>query len=264
MDLTQVAGYRDLLAGVHVVVHCAGIAHNKGSAEAYEQVNVRGTMALADAAIAAGVKRFIFISSLNIVDPRVDDPTAMASTLPMPDTPYARSKWRGEQALEQLLGHSPCDLIIVRPGLIYDGELTANLKVLARLAHWLPLCLPETGHRAMVSRPDLAGLLVTLAQAEYDQVQTIRWVAIDGEAYSVRRIAEALGASGCLSVPLRLWRLLMALRDVATGQSVGSGWQSLAGEYWYGDRGMSSSTGATRPTETLEQRLRLEARGAEP
>ena len=69
LDLRAGADFRASLEGVKTLVHCAGLAHTRATAEEYEHVNVRATMSLADAAIAQGVGHFIYVSSMNVVPP---------------------------------------------------------------------------------------------------------------------------------------------------------------------------------------------------
>lgn len=235
LDLSANAGFRVALDGVRSVIHAAGLAHNLGSAEAYEQVNVRATMALADAAIAAGARRFIFVSSLNVVPANADDPRCRAASLPRPDTAYAHSKWRAEQTLEALFAHSSTELVIVRPALIYDLDLTANLATLHRLARRLPFALPAVGARSMIDREDLVRLLCHLALTQDALMQAVPpLVATDGECYSAKRIGRALGAKASLSLPISVWKLLSRVWDLRTHGTAGATWQSLAQDHWCG------------------------------
>lgn len=256
LDLSEPGGFRQALTGADVVIHCAGIAHNKGDAQSYEQVNVRATMALADAAIAAGVRHFIFVSSLNVMDPDYPDPRAQAARLPRPGSLYAASKWRCEQNLEHLLAYSDCRLTIVRPGLIYDRELTANLAVLRRMARWIPFKLPDTGHRCMIARPDLARLLAVLSTRTASRLDHIspteRWAAVDGEVYSARRMSEALGVRALVPLPIPIWQLVALGKDLFSGQPLGTVWGNLAGRYWRCSKDALTACDDWCPEWTLE------------
>ena len=234
LDLTSTAGYRDAVAGATTVIHCAGLAHNRAPASDYRQVNERATMALADAALAAGAKKFIFISSLNVVPAQVSSASNKAAAYPCPDGLYEQSKWRAEQALEQLLAHSSCQLIILRPALIYDLELTANLATLAGLASKLPMSLPTAGTRSMVARIDLVQLIVNVAQDQYPVSSVQRLPVTDGECYTAARIVAALGSNRQIVMPAPLWRWIARLRDRYAKLPAGSTWRSLAGQFWCG------------------------------
>jgi len=252
LDLMTTSGYRTALEGLSTVIHCGGLAHDEAAPEDYDKVNYKATMALADAALSVGVKRFIFLSTLNIVPPEGYEVDAAASSLLRPDTPYVLSKWMAEQSLEQLLRHSACELAICRPGLIYDQELTGNLATLAIMASRLPLALPSIGVRAMISRPDLVSLLILLAtQVGKLDRKTERFAVTDGERYSSRRIASALGCRASVTAPVSLWRLASFCRDVVGRKPAGATWRSLSLGGWTGVKPRLSGWRSEWTLETL-------------
>ena len=253
LDLMTTSGYRSALEGLSTVIHCGGLAHNDAPPEDYEQINYKATIALADAALSAGVKRFIFLSSLNVVPPAGHRESTAASSLPRPDTPYVLSKWKAEQGLEQLLRHSSCGLSICRPGLVYDHELTGNLAILASIVHRLPVALPAVGVRSMVSRPDLVSLLTVLAAKKGKlDTKTARFAVTDGECYSSKRIGSALGGRTAMTAPAGLWRFGSFCRDVLAGKPAGGTWRSLSSGGWTGPR---PALDGWRPEWTLETLL---------
>lgn len=235
LDLRAVSGYRQATEGVQTLIHCAGLAHNSGSSEDYERINVRGSLALADAAIASGVKRFIFISSMNVVSPVAHDPHQPVATMPCPASPYAASKWRAEEGLEALLGSSSCELHILRPALIYDRELTGNLANLASLAHLIPVRFPELGRRAMICREDLVRAIVMIVEQPFGALGIQRYGIWDGQSYSARRIANAVVGSRSLGLPNWLWRIAASARDISRRAPRGSTWSAIGEDHWVGD-----------------------------
>lgn len=252
LDLITTSGYRTALEGLSTVIHCGGLAHNEAAPEDYDKINYKATMALADAALTVGVKRFIFLSSLNLVPPAGHKENAAASSLPRPDTPYVLSKWMAEQSLEQLLRHSACELAICRPGLVYDQELTGNLVTLATIASRLPVALPSVGIRSMISRPDLVSLLILLATHEGElDGKTERFAVTDGERYSSRRIASALGCRASVTAPASLWRLVSLGRDVMGRKPAGATWRSLSLGGWTGHKPTLSGWRSEWTLETL-------------
>ena len=253
LDLMTTSGYRSALEGLSTVIHCGGLAHNDALPEDYEQINYRATIALADAALSVGIKRFIFLSSLNVVPAAGYKGSTAASSLPRPDTPYVFSKWKAEQGLDQLLRYSACELSICRPGLVYDHELTGNLAILASIAHRLPVGLPAVGVRGMVSRPDLVSLLTVLAAKEgkLDE-KTSRFAVTDGECYSSKRIGSALGGRTPIMGPAGLWRFGGFCRDVLRGKPFGATWRSLSLGGWTGPW---PAIDGWRPEWTLETLL---------
>ena len=89
-DLNDACPSEDLLAGVSTVVHCAGLAHNRGAEAEYQRLNVEGALGLAKAAIRAKVVRFIHISSLNVVPASAEGPNLPAAALPAARKAVAR------------------------------------------------------------------------------------------------------------------------------------------------------------------------------
>lgn len=253
LDLSSTGDYRTALDGAATVIHCAGLAHGRGGAVDCEQVNVRASMALADAAVAVGARRLVLISSLNIVPAAAVRADAPYHHYPEPEDVYAGSKWRCERVLEQMLAGTSCQLIILRPALVYDGELAANLATLSRLASVLPVSLPETGCRAMVARPDLVRLIVRAAdRTAVDDAGVVRIAATDGEVYSARRIGRALGACSPVGLPRTLWRGISTLRDWAVGAPAGATWSSIGTTHWLGS---PSRVDGWSPRWTLETLL---------
>ena len=135
----------------------------KQTSATYQRINVEATSDLARRALEAGVSHFIYVSSLNVVPAEALSPLHSADHYPEPQERYAASKWRAEQSLCQLFADSQCQLTVVRPGLVYDIELTANLKTVNRALRWWPWRLPSVGHRSMVARGDLVALLISCA-----------------------------------------------------------------------------------------------------
>ena len=94
------------LAGVDAVVHLAGLAAVDGSGSSaeletkYRKVNVEGTRALAKQAAKAGVKHFVFISSLHAVAADSDERLS-EQTEPHPVSAYGRSKLVAEKSVQE-------------------------------------------------------------------------------------------------------------------------------------------------------------------
>lgn len=212
LDLRSDADCSSILSGVHTVIHCAGIAHNQASARDYCAVNVAGTGRLAVAALKMGVRRFFFFSSLNVVPTDTADPQAPVTEWPAPDTLYGASKRAAEIELTRELGGSSCQLIILRPALVYDTELTGNLRALRELGQWLPFALPNSGFRSMVSRPDLVTIVIRMLSQELSGNGAPVVIALtDGRQYSAERIGRALVGRAQWRVPPFLWRLLLSV-----------------------------------------------------
>jgi len=233
LDLEENADWSSLLDDVTTVIHCAGIAHSRAKHQEYESVNVEGAQRLGAAALRAGVRRFIYISSLNVVPRGAANPHAPASEWPVPDNAYARSKRSAEMALTGLFQGSDCELIILRPALVYDTELTGNLATLQRLGRWLSVALPATGRRSMVSRPDLVAIIARVLMNEPGPGGNVSQSAVaDGEHYSAERIGRALAGRMQLQLPGWCWRLVLGVCGLLPLAHARGFRRALAGELW--------------------------------
>ena len=237
--------------GVSAVIHCAGLAHRRADERDYQRLNVEATSDLARRAVDAGVAHFIYMSSLNVVPldaPSAGDP---AHQYPEPKERYAASKWRAEQSLRPMLAESHCQLTVLRPGIVYDAELTANLKTVKSVLRWWPWLLPSVGRRSMVARGDLVALLVSCALGESGAPMGEEILsATDGAVYDAERISRALSQGIKWGVmPQWLCRLAGRALDWRGGTEAGTHWLSLSTDYWTGDAPVVTGW---QPSVTLE------------
>ena len=204
--------------GVDVVVHLAGIAHQlhgKAAESTYRALNCESTERLASAAIQAGVRRFVFMSSIKVNGERTPiDRPFHASDTPQPEDRYARSKRDAERTLAGLDGKM--QIAVVRPPLVYGPGVRANFLRLVRLVdRGLPLPLGAIrNRRSLIYVGNLADLIVAAASAPAAAGRPL--LAADGEELStpqlVSEIARALGTPARLiGVPVGLLRLGGAL-----------------------------------------------------
>ena len=242
---------RGVFDGVTAIIHCAGLVHRHADERDYQLLNVEATSDLARCAIEAGVPHFVYVSSLNVVPAGAVSPRNPAHQYPEPKERYAASKWRAEQNLRQMFAGSHCRLTVVRPGLVYDIELTANLKTVNSMLRWWPWLLPSVGHRSMVARGDLVALLINCALGESGAPageETL--LATDGAVYDAQRISRALSQGMKWGVmPQWLCRLAGRVLDWKKGSETGSHWRSLSANHWSGDAPVVSGW---QPSATLE------------
>lgn len=209
------------LAGIDTVYHLAGIAHRRAAADDYAQVNTAATLELADSCAAAGVRRFVFVSSSKAALAAAGDAAADA---------YALSKWRAEEGLRRRARETALEIVLLRPALVYALPPVGNLRQLQR---WVRLRLPAPpagGARPMIARDDLLRLLLALATVPVDSPLTL--TAGDGEAYSSRRIHRALCDAGgrpplLPSPPPWCWRLALRALEYLSRAAPGSLWARL-------------------------------------
>ncbi|KQU52274.1 NAD-dependent dehydratase [Bosea sp. Leaf344] len=202
-ELDAATEWGEALAGVDHVVHLAGLAHaGPGLDEQlYERVNTRATLALADAAIRAGIRRFVYLSSIKAVTGASDGPVADDDE-PRPTDAYGRSKRAAEQGLAQ----RDLDWIALRPVLVYGTGVKANMAALMRLAR-LPLPLPLGGLTEPRSMLAVENLCDAIGFALSPACPARRcYIVSDEEPVSVREIIAALREGrgrgpGLLSIP---------------------------------------------------------------
>ncbi|MDN3649321.1 SDR family oxidoreductase [Reinekea marina] len=217
-ELTSTENYKDCLADVDTIIHCAARAHlmNDESVNPlaeYRKVNVEGSANLAKQAIAAGVKRFIFISSVKVSgecttgsQPYTED------LLPAPEDAYGQSKLEAEKLLKEIAHESDMELVIIRPPLVYGPGVKANFLRLVRLSN-LPIPLPfgaANNRRSMVYMGNLVDFISLCLSHPAAANET--FLVSDGEDLSLRTlisyIRKALGKpSWLLPFPVRLFRI---------------------------------------------------------
>ncbi|MBB2494993.1 UDP-glucose 4-epimerase family protein [Aquipseudomonas ullengensis] len=206
LALSDVAPH--VLQGVDVIVHMAARVHvmrdeAPDPLAAFRQANVEGTLRLAKAAAAAGVKRFIYLSSIKVNGEETKPGFPFtASDIPAPLDPYGISKFEAEQALQQLALDSALEVVIIRPPLIYGPGVRANFRSMLR---WLSIGVPLPlgaihNRRSLVALPNLLDLLhVCLTHpAAVNQV----FLVSDGDDLSTTEMLRCLGSA--LGRPARL------------------------------------------------------------
>jgi nucleoside-diphosphate-sugar epimerase len=218
--------WRTALLGVDTVIHAAARAHrvdDRDPQQSYLEVNARGTLTLARAAAAAGVRRLIYLSSIKVNgEGRADRPYTQADEA-HPGDAYARSKWAGEQHLQEVAGSTTLEGVVVRAPLVYGPGVKGNFLQLLRWVH-AGRPLPLGGIANARSLVDVGNLCDLLRLAiEHPAAPGGPWLVSDGEDLStpelVRRIARAMGRG-----PLRLARIPAPLVRVA-GKLTGRGAQ---------------------------------------
>jgi nucleoside-diphosphate-sugar epimerase len=145
-DLGNVAALGDLMRGVEAVIHVAGVV-NAPDAAGFEEGNVTGTLNVIEAAIGAGVRRLVHVSSLSAREPELSI--------------YGASKAKAEKFVMA----SPLDWTMVRPAAIY-GPRDKDMFELFRAARWGVMPMPRDGRASMIHVEDLARLLVALVPGD--------------------------------------------------------------------------------------------------
>lgn len=216
-DIDGSTDWSDALVGVEAVVHLAARVHvmEESAADplaAYRAVNRDGTLALTQAAAAAGVRRFVFMSSIKVNGESTAGEPLARDSVPAPRDPYGVSKLEAEVALRRIVRDTVMDVVVLRPPVIYGSGVGGNIRRIANAVRWgVPLPLASVHNRrtmlsienlvvairasiGMARAPDAAVLL-----GDEDPVSTpqlVRW------------LAEGMGVKArMLPVPIALLRI---------------------------------------------------------
>ncbi|MFV0478132.1 MAG: NAD-dependent epimerase/dehydratase family protein [Parahaliea sp.] len=249
MDLNQPGDLR----GIDVVCHLAGIAHQKADADNYQRVNTQATLNLARAAKQAGVRCFIFLSSVKAMGPQQDDkPREEGEVYPAQD-PYGRSKWEAEKGLRILCADGAMDLIILRPCLVYGPSPKGNLRWLVRSAELGLPRPPQGGRRSLIGLNDLARLLSALVQQWPPGIHT--WNVTDSCDYAAcdlyDQLRSALGhTTPARYLPSTIWQLACTGLDLLRRQPRGASYGKLFEGERYSNAALLRDTG-WQPRQTF-------------
>jgi len=214
-DINGATDWDNALVDVAVVIHLAARVHvmNETAADAlsaYRKVNVEGTLNLAKQAALAGVKRFIFISSIKVNG----EGTALGhpyteEQAPAPLDAYGLSKYEAELALQQLAKDTGLEVVIIRPTLIYGPGVKANFRAMMRcLALGIPLPLGSIhNQRSLLALDNLIDLIQVCIThpAAANQI----FLASDGVDLSTPELLTAMAAA--LGKTPRLLKLPVSL-----------------------------------------------------
>lgn len=264
-DYARAAELASHLQGVEAMVHLAGRAHQDShSAEAealFQAANVDSALEVARACMVAGVRRFVFVSSIGVNGSRSTKPF-LETDAPAPIEPYAVSKWKAEQALTDLLAGSPTELVVIRPPLVYGPGCPGNFRKLVRFiatSRWIPLGALNAP-RSFIHVVNLADALITAARQP--GLGGATFLVADARDITVGEISRTLagslapGRAHVIRVPVSL------LRAAAFLLGRHASFDKLAAPLQVDASRFSRVTG-WRPKVAVEDGLRDTARGLE-
>lgn len=159
--------FSDCLGGIDVVIHTAARVHQMNDKSedpllAFMEVNCFGTLNLARQAEQAGVRRFIFISSIKVNGEKTERGAAFRfDDTPASGDPYGVSKAKAECGLLEIAANSDLEVVIIRPPLVYGPGVKANFLALMTLSKFnLPLPLGSIKNkRSFVALDNLVDLI---------------------------------------------------------------------------------------------------------
>ena len=212
--------WKKILIDVGCVVHCAARVHimNDSSSDplsAFRSVNTEGTLNLAQQAAEAGVKRFIYLSSIKVNGESTSDSRPFtAFDARRPEDPYGQSKSEAEEQLLALGKETGMEIVIIRPPLVYGEGVKANFAALMKLVGKgfpLPFRSINQNRRSLVSVYNLVDLIKVCIDhpgaanqvflvSDDDDMSTSRMVAL---------MAKVQGQAN-LSLPVPVWCFKLA------------------------------------------------------
>lgn len=191
--------WKEILEDIDIVIHLAGIAHNNysnfksGVQDEYRKINVEATLNLANQAIRANVKRFIYLSSIKVNgEATVKNRPFTAEDVPNPQDLYAKLKLEAEISLKKITTNSKTELVIIRPVLVYGPGVKGNLLSLIKwIKFGIPLPLRSIENkRSFVSIRNLVDFINICLEHPYAANQV--FLVSDNSSISTSRLIRKL------------------------------------------------------------------------
>ena len=236
-NLDALTDWHLALAGCDAVVHLAARVHvmddtAQNPLALYKATNAEATLRLASQAAQAGVKRFVFISTIKVNGEGFPHPRPLShgergayveTDAPAPEDAYAISKMEAEQGLRQIAAETGMEVVIIRPPLVYGPGVKANFAALMRAVQrgWpLPLGAVHN-QRSLVALDNLVDFIVTCLS--HPQAANQTFLVSDGQDLSttelVRGMAHASGVPARL-LPVPVWALQAGASLLGKGDAV--------------------------------------------
>lgn len=215
-DIATTTDWRAALLGVDEVLHVAARVHvlldAGANADVYLETNARGTEHLANESAKAGIRRFVYLSSVKVNGEETTDHAYTSYDEPRPQDAYGTSKWFAEKHVMEIAARTGMEAVVVRSPLVYGPGVRANFLRLLRWVdkEWpLPLGAIENC-RSLVSIWNLCDLLALLLR--HPAAPGRIWMVSDGEDLSTPQLIQRLGSAmsrrvRLLPVPVSLLRL---------------------------------------------------------
>ncbi|MCK7551578.1 UDP-glucose 4-epimerase family protein [Marinobacter goseongensis] len=207
-DIGSNTGWSDILQSQNVVIHAAARVHIMDDKAldprlAFREVNTEGTLNLARQAAKAGVRRFVFISSIKVNgEHTLQGAPFTADDAPDPKDAYALSKLEAERGLWQIARDTGMEIVVIRPPLVYGPGVKGNFaSMVASVARGLPLPLGAVNNkRSLVALDNLVDLITVCIEhpAAANQV----FLVSDGDDLSTSELLRRVGAA--VNKPARL------------------------------------------------------------
>lgn len=217
-DIDQGTDWSYALDGVSSVIHLGARVHvmqeiSGDELDAFREVNLEGTKQLARAAVACGVKRLVYVSSIGVHGSYTDDKPFTEVSIPAPYSPYTVSKYEAEQFLFEVACQTDLEVVVVRPPLVYGPGNPGNfLRLIKLVKRGFPLPLSSVrNRRSIIYLGNIVDALITCVQHPRAAGNTYL-VSDDGDVSTAQLIRDI---ARLINRPARLWPLPPALLRLA-------------------------------------------------
>jgi nucleoside-diphosphate-sugar epimerase len=208
--------WKAALEGCDSVIHLAARAHvmqdrEPDPLEAFRSNNVNLTIKLANQAVEAGVRRFVFMSTIKVNgEATAPGCNFTPDDLPAPEDPYAISKWEAEQGLLEIAQRTRLELVIIRPPLVYGPGAKGNFATLLQVVQrgWpLPLGAVHN-RRSLVALHNLVHFIILCTT--HPQASNQIFMVSDGHDLSTAELVQGLARAARVTprlLPIPMWVL---------------------------------------------------------
>ena len=218
-NLDASTDWRSALSGCDAVAHLAARVHvmndtAQNPLALYRETNTEATLNLARQAAQAGVKRFVFISTIKVNGEGRAEPYR-ENDLPAPEDAYAISKWEAEQGLWLIARETGMEVVILRPPLVYGPGVKANfLRLMQTVQKGWPLPLGAIhNRRSLLYLGNFVDAIRVCVEHPAAAGQT--FLLDDGEAVSTPELIRAVGQA--MGRPARLLAVPVGVLELAGG-----------------------------------------------
>lgn len=224
-----------LLEGVSQVVHLAALVHQMGGEDTeteklYQEINHLATIKLARDAVKAGVKRFIYLSTIKVNGEETCGNAFSENDVPNPKDAYSRSKRDAETALILLGEKTGLDVVILRPPLVYGADAKGNFF---KMVDWIQKGYPipfsgvRNNRRSLIFVENLVDIILSCVEKNEPINQV--FLVSDGQDVSTGKLIELLhknldGKGRLIGLPPFILKLLFGLmgRNALSQRLLGS------------------------------------------
>ena len=260
-NISNQTQWSSVLQGMDTIVHCAARVHvmreeASDPLASFREVNVAGTLHLAKQAVAAGVQRFIFLSSIGVNGVQTAPGKSFSEAdKPAPHSAYAQSKWEAEEGLLNIAYETGLKVVIVRPPLVYGFGAPGNFASLIHAVQrgWpLPLGAVHN-QRSFIALDNLVDFIVTCIT--HPQAANQIFLVSDGHDLSTPELV--CGMAQAAGVPVRMLPVpVWVMQAVASLLGKGDAVQRLCGNLQV-DISKAQSMLGWVPNLTVMEGLRL-------